>query len=84
MIEEYQSIMKNDVWEIIPRSKKTFVVTSKWIYNMKHVADGSIKKYRARFIARGFSQKEGIATKRHLHPWQGTLPLGPYLHWQQL
>ena len=36
------------------------MVTSKWIYKIKHVADGSIKKYKARFVARGFSQKEGV------------------------
>ena len=29
-------------------------------YDRSHVADGSIKKYKARFVARGFSQKEGI------------------------
>jgi hypothetical protein len=34
-------------------------MTSKWIYKIKHVADGSIEKYKARFMARGFSQKEG-------------------------
>jgi hypothetical protein len=34
-------------------------VTSKWIYKIKHVADGRIEKYKARFVARGFSQKEG-------------------------
>jgi hypothetical protein len=34
-------------------------VTSKWIYKIKHVVDGSIDKYKARFVARGFSQKEG-------------------------
>ena len=45
MIEEYQSIMKNDVWEIVSRPKKKFVVTSKWIYKIKHTTDGSIKKY---------------------------------------
>ena len=59
MINEYQSIMKNDVWEIVPRLEKS-VVTSKWIYKIKHAVDGSIKKYKARFVARGFSQKEGI------------------------
>ena len=37
-----------------------YVMTLKWIYNIKHVADGSIKKYKARFVARGFSKKEGI------------------------
>jgi hypothetical protein len=36
------------------------VVFSKWIYNIKHVADGSIEKHKAIFVARGFSQKEGI------------------------
>ena len=36
------------------------MVTSKWIYKIKHAADASIEKYKARFVARGFSQKEGI------------------------
>jgi hypothetical protein len=43
-----------------PRSKEKSVVSSKWIYKTKHVVDGSIEKYKARFVARGFSQKEGI------------------------
>ena len=37
-----------------------FFVNSKWIYKIKHATDGSIEKYKARFMARGFSQKEGI------------------------
>ena len=57
MIEEYQSIMKNDVWEIVLRPKKKYVMTSKWIYKIKHVVDGNIEKYKAIFIAPGFSQK---------------------------
>jgi hypothetical protein len=60
MTEEYQSIMKNDVWEIVPRPKSKDVVSSKWLYKIKHVADGSIEKYKTRFVAHGFSQKEGI------------------------
>jgi hypothetical protein len=60
MIEEYQSIIKNDLWEIVPRRKRKDVVSSKWLYKIKHVVDGSIEKYKARFVARGFSQKEGI------------------------
>jgi hypothetical protein len=60
MTEEYQSIIKNDVWEIVPRPKGKDVVSSKWLFKIKHVVDGSIEKYKAGFVARGFSQKEGI------------------------
>jgi hypothetical protein len=60
MTEEYQSIIKNDVWDVVPRPEGTSVVTSKWIYKIKHVVDGSIVKYKAIFVARGFSQIEGV------------------------
>jgi hypothetical protein len=55
MTKEHQSIMKNDVWEIVPRPKEKSVVTSKWVYKIKHAADRSVDKYKARFVARGFS-----------------------------
>ena len=60
--------MKNDVWHIIPRPKGNFVVTSKWIYKIKHTADGSIEKHKARFVARGFSQVEGIDYEETFSP----------------
>jgi hypothetical protein len=60
MTEEYQSIMKNEVWEIVPRSKNKDGVSYRWLFKIKHAADGSIEKYKARFVSRGFSQKEGI------------------------
>eukprot|EP00253_Pinus_taeda_P035926 PITA_35926 len=59
MAEEYESIMKNDIWDIVLRPKERSVVTSKWLYKIKHAADRSIKKYKVRFVAHGFSQKEG-------------------------
>ena len=55
MTEEYQSIMKNDVWDIVPKPEGKSVVSSKWIFKIKHAAHGSIEKYKARFVARGFS-----------------------------
>ena len=51
--------MKNDVWDVVLRPEGKSVVTSKWIYKIKHAADGSIEKYKARFVVRGFSQKQG-------------------------
>ena len=52
--------MKNDVWYIFLRPKRKSIVNSKWIYKIKHIADGSIEKHKAGFVARGFSQVEGI------------------------
>lgn len=53
MTEEYESIMQNDVWEVVPRPHGKSVVTSKWMFKIKHRMDGSIGKYKARFVARG-------------------------------
>jgi hypothetical protein len=60
MIEEYQSILKKDVWDVVPRPEGKSVVTSKWIYKIKHVVYGSIEKHKAIFVARGFKQIEGV------------------------
>ena len=60
MVEEYDSIVRNSAWEIVPRSEGKSVVGLRWIYKVKQDADGSIEKYKAIFVARGFSQIEGI------------------------
>jgi hypothetical protein len=44
------------------------VVSSKWLFKIKHAADESIEKYNAIFVARGFSQKEGIDYEETLAP----------------
>ena len=68
MIEEYQSIMKNNVCDVVPRPKGKSIVSSKWIYKIKHAVDGSIEKYKARFVAHGFSQEEGIDYDENFAP----------------
>ena len=60
MMEEYQSLMKNDVWDIVPKPESKSVLSSKQNYKIKHVVVRSIEKYNLIFVARGFFQKEGI------------------------
>ena len=60
MVEEYDSIVRNNAWEIVPRLVDKSMVGSRWIYKVKKVVDGSVEKYKARFVAQGFSQIEGI------------------------
>jgi len=55
MTIEYDSIMENDVWEVVPRPQDKTIVTSKWLYKIKHAIDGSMERYKACFFTRGFS-----------------------------
>ena len=68
MVEEYDSIVRNNDWEVVPRQENNSVVGSRWIYKVKQVADGSIKKHKVRFVAKGFSQMEGIDYKETFAP----------------
>ena len=60
MVEESESIMKNSVWEVVPRPTDKSVVGSRWIFKDKREIYKSIEKYKAIFVAKGFSQVEGI------------------------
>jgi hypothetical protein len=69
---EYTSIMKNDVWDIMPRLEGQSIVSSKWLYKVKHGADGNVEKFKARFVWRRFSQsgsglRGDICSNRHVH-----------------
>ena len=54
MVEEYDSIMKKHLWEVVSRPEGKRVVGSRWIYKVKHVANRSVEKYKVRFVAKGF------------------------------
>eukprot|EP00253_Pinus_taeda_P003949 PITA_03949 len=60
MEQEYESIIRNNTWEMveIPEGKQT--IGYKWLYKPKMNADGTIDKLKARLVAKGYSQKEGI------------------------
>lgn len=60
MVEEYDSIVCNSVWDMVLRPEKKSVVSSRWLYKVKQGVYYSVDKYKAIFISRGFSQVEGI------------------------
>jgi hypothetical protein len=68
MVEEHASIMKNYVWEVVPRPDGKSVISSKWIYKITYVVDGSIEKYKARFVARWLSPREGVGYNETFAP----------------
>ena len=66
MMEEYQLIMKNDVWDIVPKLENKSVVSSKWIYKIKHAAVEVLKNTRQDLWLEDSLKKRGLIMKRHL------------------
>lgn len=60
MIDKYNSILKNDVREIVSRPTGKSVIDSIWLYKIKHVIYGSISKPKARVVSVGFCHKKGV------------------------
>ncbi len=60
MSEEITALEKMGTWELVKQPQGRKLVTNKWIYKVKFKSDGSVLKFKARLVARGFSQVEGI------------------------
>ncbi|GKA06786.1 retrovirus-related pol polyprotein from transposon TNT 1-94, partial [Tanacetum coccineum] len=60
MKEEYDALMKNGMWSLVPRASNTNVVDGKWVYRLKRDNNGAITRYKARFVAKGFRQQPSI------------------------
>ncbi|GJS73978.1 putative ribonuclease H-like domain-containing protein [Tanacetum coccineum] len=60
MEEELNEFERLEVWELVPRPDKVMVITLKWIYKVKLDELGGILKNKARLVAHGYRQEEGI------------------------
>ncbi|KAH9801351.1 retrovirus-related pol polyprotein from transposon RE1 [Citrus sinensis] len=57
---EYNALMENQTWTLVPASQATKIVGCKWVFRIKYNADGSVSKYKAWLVAKGFHQTPGI------------------------
>jgi hypothetical protein len=60
MQEEIDSVKRNQTWELADLSQGHRAITLKWVYKLKRNEAGEIIKHKARLVARGFVQQEGI------------------------
>ncbi|GJZ23056.1 retrovirus-related pol polyprotein from transposon TNT 1-94 [Tanacetum coccineum] len=68
MQEELHEFERLEVWELVPPPDKAFVITLKWIYKVKLDELGGILKNKARLVARGYRQEEGIDFEESFAP----------------
>ncbi|GJR38914.1 ribonuclease H-like domain-containing protein [Tanacetum coccineum] len=60
MLDEYNALITNGTWVLVPRPANVNVVRSMWIFKHKFHVDGSLSRYKARLVANGHSQQQGI------------------------
>ncbi|GKA59246.1 ribonuclease H-like domain-containing protein [Tanacetum coccineum] len=60
MHDEYNALVKNGTWILVPRPSNVNLVRSMWLFKHKFHADGTLSRYKARLVANGSSQQLGV------------------------
>jgi hypothetical protein len=84
--DELDALHKTHTWDMTTLPPGKFAVGCKWVYKIKTRADGSVKRYKACLVARGFTQEYGIdyeetfASVAHLTSVRSLLALAAVRH----
>ncbi|CAL2239795.1 unnamed protein product [Prunus armeniaca] len=57
---EMDALIKNKIWDLVPLPRGKKVVGCKWVFTLKHKVDGSIDRYKARLVTKGYTQTYGV------------------------
>jgi hypothetical protein len=60
MQEEFEALIKNKTWHLVPHPAGLNIIESKWASKLKHKPDGSIDHFKARIVGKGFKQQYGV------------------------
>ncbi|GJR39890.1 ribonuclease H-like domain-containing protein [Tanacetum coccineum] len=87
MFNEYNALIKNKTWTSVPRPEGANIVCSMWLFRHKFLADGTLSRYKARLVANGSTQVEGVDVDETFSPVvkpgtiQTVLSLAISRHW---
>ena len=68
MNDEMESMRTNQVWDLIDLPSGCKAIGNKWVLKIKRKVDGSIKRYKGRLVAKGYTQKEGVGYEETFSP----------------
>ncbi|GJZ06737.1 ribonuclease H-like domain-containing protein [Tanacetum coccineum] len=68
MLDEYNALIKNNTWVLVPRPLDANIVRSLWLFRHKYNANGSLNRYKARLVANGSTQLSGIDVDETFSP----------------
>ena len=68
MEEEINALKENETWILMPKPENTKLIDNKWVFRIKTDNDGNANRYKARLVARGFTQQKDIDYKETFSP----------------
>jgi hypothetical protein len=60
MDNEFSALMKNKTWHFVPPQRESNIIDCRWVYKIKRKTDGSLDRYKARLVVKGFKKQYGI------------------------
>ena len=60
MCDEYDALLHNSTWTLVPFHHTQNIIGCKWVFRIKRNPDGSVARYKARLVAKGFHQRPGV------------------------
>ena len=65
---EYDSLLQNETWDLVPLPSGKKPIGSRWIFKVKYGANGKVERFKARLAAKGYTQKPGIDYEEMFSP----------------
>lgn len=65
---EFDALQQAGTWSLVPRQASMNVLPNKWVFKIKRKYDGTVERFKARLVANGFHQQEGIDFQETFSP----------------
>lgn len=68
MTLEFEALYANNTWDLVPLLPGKKDIGYKWVYKIKYKSDGTVERFKARFVVKGYTQQAGMDYTKKISP----------------